>query len=95
MPHTVYLRYESSNAGLLWRKLLPDLEDDLRLSNEEIGKFKILDTVCAMRSSETVNEDNEECLRCDTCELGFQHLTDTTHRQCRHKTKGRRKGWGG
>jgi hypothetical protein len=45
-----------------WRKLLPDLEDDdlQGFPNEEINKFKILDMVCAMRSSENTDKDNVE-----------------------------------
>jgi hypothetical protein len=33
--------------------------------------------VCDLRSSENINEDNaEEWLKSDACELGFQHMTD-------------------
>jgi hypothetical protein len=41
------------------RKLLPDLEgDDLQgFSNKEISKSEILDMVCAIRSSENIDED--------------------------------------
>jgi hypothetical protein len=36
--------------------------------------LEILDMVCAMRSFETVDEDNvEHWLQSDACELGFQH----------------------
>jgi hypothetical protein len=43
-----------------WRKLVPDLEDDLQdFPNEEI-KSEILDMVCAMRSFENINKDNDE-----------------------------------
>jgi hypothetical protein len=79
----------------LLRKLLPDLEYDLQgFPNEEISKSKILD-VCAMRSFENIDEDNvEEWLQSDTCELGFQHLTDTDIANAAMK-QGRRRGWGG
>jgi hypothetical protein len=45
-----------------WRKLLPDQEeDDLQgFPDEEIGKSKILDMMCAVRSFGNVNEDNVE-----------------------------------
>jgi hypothetical protein len=82
----------------LWRKHLPDLKEDglQGFPNEEVGKFEILDMECAMRSFENVNKDNvEEWLQSDTCELGFQELTDTDICQCCHETKGRRTGWGG
>jgi hypothetical protein len=37
-----------------WRKLLPDLEDDLQgFPNKEVSKSEIFDMVCAMRSFET------------------------------------------
>ena len=29
--------------------------------------------MCAVRSFENVQENNEEWLQCDACELGFQH----------------------
>jgi hypothetical protein len=43
----------------LWRKLLPDLEeDDLQgFPNEGIGKSDILHMVFAMRSFENINEE--------------------------------------
>jgi hypothetical protein len=31
---------------------------------------------CAMRSLENIDEDNEELLQSDLCELCFQHMTD-------------------
>jgi hypothetical protein len=45
---------------LMWRKLLPDPKnDDLQgLPNEETSKSRIVDMVCAMRSSETIDEVN-------------------------------------
>jgi hypothetical protein len=60
-------------------KLHPDLDNDLQgFPNEEISKSKVFDMVCATRSSENVAEDNvEEWLQSDACELGFQHMTDT------------------
>jgi hypothetical protein len=62
----------------LWRKLLPDLEDDLQgIPNEEINKSKIPDMMYAMRN---INENNiEELLQSDACEMGFQHMTDTVN----------------
>jgi hypothetical protein len=57
----------------LWRKLLPDIEeyDFQGFPTKEITMSEILDTVCAMRSSENVNE-----LQSDACDLSFQHMTD-------------------
>jgi hypothetical protein len=47
-------------------------------SSKEISKFEILDMVYAMRSCKNINEDNaEEWLQSDVCELGLQHMTDT------------------
>jgi hypothetical protein len=44
--------------------------------NEEI-KSEILDMVCAMRSFENINKNNdEEWLDSDACEVGFQRMTD-------------------
>jgi hypothetical protein len=63
----------------LWRKLLPDLEDDDLQSfpNEQIGKPKILDMVCAMRNFENIDKGNiEEWLQSDACELGLHYTTD-------------------
>jgi hypothetical protein len=42
----------------LWRKLLPDLDDDdlQGFPNTEISKSKTPDKVCAMRRSENINE---------------------------------------
>jgi hypothetical protein len=60
--------------------------------NEEISKSKILDMVCATRSFENFNEDNiEEWLQCDACELGFQHLTDTDIVNAAMKQKGKKR----
>jgi hypothetical protein len=77
-----------------WRKLLPDLEDDLQsFPNEEIGKSKILDMVCTMRSFENFNEDNiKEWLQSDVCELGFQHMTRTLLMLPRNKREKKRVG---
>jgi hypothetical protein len=62
--------------------------------NEEISKSKILDMVCAVRSFENSNEDNvEEWLQSDACEVGFQHTTDR-HCQCCRETEQRRREWG-
>jgi hypothetical protein len=77
-----------------WRKLLTDLEkDDLwGFPNKEISKSKTLDMVCAMRSFENINE---ETLKSDACEVGFQHMTDR-HCQCCCETEGSRRryeGW--
>jgi hypothetical protein len=46
----------------LWRKFLPDLEEDNLQSfpNKEISKSKILDMVCAMRSFENIDKDDAE-----------------------------------
>jgi hypothetical protein len=54
--------WSSMNPVMLvqsWRKLLADLEeDDLHgFPNEEISKYKILDIVCAIRSSENINKE--------------------------------------
>jgi hypothetical protein len=48
------------------------------LSGAEISKSEHPDMVCAMRSSENVDEDNvEEWIQSDACELGFQNMTHT------------------
>jgi hypothetical protein len=72
----------------LWRKLLPDLDDDYLqgLPNEETSKSKILDMVCATRSFENIDEDNvEEQLQSEACELGFQHMTDIVNAAAKQK----------
>jgi hypothetical protein len=52
-----------------WRKLLP---------YEEIRKSEILDMARAMRSFESIDEDNvEQWLQSDACELGIQYMTGT------------------
>jgi hypothetical protein len=49
--------------------------------------------VCAIRSSENVNEDNaEEWIQCDACELGFQNMTDMHTVNAATKQE-RRGGW--
>jgi hypothetical protein len=77
-----------------WKKLRPDLEDDLHdFHMEEISKSKILDMVCDMKSYENTDEDNiEEWLQSDGCQLGFQHMTYIIN--AAKKKRGRR-GWGG
>jgi hypothetical protein len=56
-----------------WRKLLPDLEDDLqRFPNEEISKSEIFDVVCAM-SSENIDE---EMLKNGCTMMYVYHITD-------------------
>jgi hypothetical protein len=61
-----------------WRKLLPDLDDDLRGSpNEQIRKSEILEMESAVRSFENTDKDNEEWLKSDACKAGFQDMTDT------------------
>jgi hypothetical protein len=74
----------------LRRKLLLDLEDgDLQgFPNEGISKSKILDIVYAMRSFENIDEDNEEWLQSDACELDFQQMTDTDIVNVAMKQKG-------
>jgi hypothetical protein len=65
-----------------WRKFLPDLdEDDLQgFPNKEFSKSKILDIVCAMRSSENTDKYKvEEWLHSDACEMGFQSMPDITN----------------
>jgi hypothetical protein len=48
---------------------------------------------CAMRSFENVNEDNvEEWLKSDVCELGFQYMTDTDTVNAATKQKGEDEG---
>jgi hypothetical protein len=49
----------------LWRKFVPDLEDDdlHSISDEEINKSEILEVVCAMRSFENVNEETKNGYR--------------------------------
>jgi hypothetical protein len=60
---------------------------------EEISKPKILDMLCAMRSSENVSEDNiEEWLQSDACELSLQHMTDTDITNAATKQKGEEEG---
>jgi hypothetical protein len=45
--------------------------------NEEVSQTEVLDMVHAVRSSENVTEDNiEEWLQTDACELGFQQAHD-------------------
>jgi hypothetical protein len=68
-------------------KLLPDLEDDLQgFPNEEISKSEILDMVCAMTSFENFDEDNgEEWLQSDGCELIFQHMTEIANAAAKQK----------
>jgi hypothetical protein len=80
----------------LWRKLVPNLEDDnlQGFPNEKISKSKIPDIVCTMISSENANKDNEEWLQSDARELGFQHERHG-HCSCCCKIKGRRTGWKG
>jgi hypothetical protein len=52
--------------------------------------------VCAVRNFENVDEDNiEEWLWSDGCELGFQHVTDADIAHAAHETKGRNRVWGG
>jgi hypothetical protein len=53
---------ESSNAGFIWRKLVPDLKEDYSqgFPNEETIKSEILDMVCAMRNLENINKDDVE-----------------------------------
>jgi hypothetical protein len=78
----VFWAWSSMNPVTLvrsWRKLPPDPEElDLQgLPNEEISKSTILDIVYVMRSFEDIDEDNiEEWLQSDVCEVGFQHMTD-------------------
>jgi hypothetical protein len=44
---------------------------------------------CVLRNFESINEDNvEECLRSDVCELGFQHMTDKGTANAATKQKG-------
>jgi hypothetical protein len=60
---------------LSWRKLLPDIEEgNLQcFPNEEISKSEVLDMVCAIRSSENINNGIiQQWLRSDACEVGFQ-----------------------
>jgi hypothetical protein len=54
--------WSSTNQVILvqsWRKRLPGLEEHYLqgFPNEEISKSKILDMVCAMRSSGNINEE--------------------------------------
>jgi hypothetical protein len=53
-------------------------------SYAEINKYKILDMVCAMRSFENIDVYNEEWLKSDVCELGFQH-TDRVNSTVKRK----------
>jgi hypothetical protein len=56
---------------LSWKKLLSDVDDLQGFPNEEISKSVILDMECTMRSFEDIDEDNEEWLQSNACELGF------------------------
>jgi hypothetical protein len=59
-----------------WRKLIPDLDDDdLQGFRDEINRPKILDTVCATRSFENIDDHIEELLQSDVCEPGFHTWT--------------------
>jgi hypothetical protein len=51
---------ESSNAEFIMRKFVPDLENDnlQGFINDELNKFKFLDTMCAVRSFRNVDKDN-------------------------------------
>jgi hypothetical protein len=43
--------------GLSWRKLVSDVEGDLKgFPDEDISKYEILAVVCAMRSFEYINK---------------------------------------
>jgi hypothetical protein len=48
--------------------------------------------VCAIRSFENIDEDNEEWLQSDVCELGFQHKTDMDIVNAVTKQKGEEEG---
>jgi hypothetical protein len=78
----------------LWRKLLPDLEENhlQGFPNEETSKSKILDMVCAMRSFKNVEDNTEEQLQSEMCEFRFQYMTDIDTVNATVKHKGEEEG---